>query len=482
MMPFLEAAQFTAGRVVNLPAGAAFDGVTTDSRALRTGELFIALRGEHFDGHEFVLGALQQGAAAAMVDSAWLAKHAEAAGSLPLLVVADCRLALGDLAAGWRGRFELPLIAITGSNGKTTVKEMCAAILREQAKRDGRDGEPGAAASVLATEGNLNNDIGMPLMLLRMRERHRVAVIEMGMNHPGEIHYLANIARPTVAVITNAQRAHLAGLGGLTAVAQAKGEIFAGLSPGGSAVINLDDPHAGLWRELAGRHRLIGFALESSGPEVSAQVAAQVTGRYLPRGFGGLLQLVTSAGTAEVELSVPGRHNAQNALAATAACLAAGAGLAAVVAGLSGYAGTKGRLQRRPALHGATLIDDSYNANPDSMRAAIEVLAAQPGKKIFVLGDMGEVGEAAAQFHDEIGGYAKSMGVDRLLALGEQAATAVRNFDSGGSHFKSVAALIAALRPLLDAQTTVLVKGSRFMRMERVADAITEQEGDTHVA
>ena len=315
MMSFLEAAQFITGRAVNLPEAAAFDGVTTDSRAVVSGELFIALRGDHFDGHEFVLAALQQGAVAAMVESSWLARHAEAAGSLPLLVVADCRRALGDLAAGWRSRFELPLIAITGSNGKTTVKEMCAAILRQQAKNGHRDGAPEAAASVLATVGNLNNDIGMPLMLLRLRDHHRVAVIEMGMNHLGEIQYLANIARPTVAVITNAQRAHLAGLGGLSAVAQAKGEIFAGLVDGGSAVINLDDPHAGLWRELSGRHPLIGFSLEASGQEATASGSAQITGRYLPRAFGGLLQLITPAGTAAVELSVPGRHNAQNALA-----------------------------------------------------------------------------------------------------------------------------------------------------------------------
>ncbi len=468
MMTFLDAVRATDGKSLDLPDAATFAGVCTDSRAVKAGELFIALRGENFDGHDFVSAALKQGAAAAMVETAWLEKHEEYATGLPLLVVADSRRALGDLAAAWRARFELALIGITGSNGKTTVKEMCAAILREQARAEG-----GGTESILATEGNLNNDIGMPLMLLRLRAGHRAAVIEMGMNHPGEIEYLTHIARPTVAVITNAQRAHLAGLGGLDAVAQAKGEIFSGLREGGIAVINRDDAHAGLWRELAGGHPVTGFGIDQT---------AEVTARYLPRPFGSLLQLNTPQGEATVELQVPGRHNAQNALAATAACLAVGASLAAVVAGLSGYAGAKGRLQQRPAINGATLIDDSYNANPDSMRAAIDVLAALPGQKIFVLGDMGEVGPAAAQFHDEIGGYAKSMGIDRLLALGEQAATAVRNFDGGASHFKSAEALIAALRPLLDAQTTVLVKGSRFMRMERVADAIAEQKGDFHVA
>ncbi len=467
-----DAARATGARIVNLGEADLLAGVCTDSRAVQAGGLFVALRGGNFDGHDFVRAALQQGAAAAMVDTAWLEAHGEAS-RLPLLVVADSRRALGDLAAGWRARFDLPLIGITGSNGKTTVKELCASILREQARADGSTSESALAASVLATAGNLNNDIGMPLMLLRLRLSHRAAVIEMGMNHPGEIAYLSNIARPTVAVVTNAQRAHLAGLGSLAAVAQAKGEIFSGLAPGGVAVINLDDPHAGLWRELAGGHRVVGFALDPS-------VRADVTARCTLRPFGSVLQLVTPEGEAEVELQLPGRHNAQNALAATAAAIAVGAGLAAVAAGLSRCGGAKGRLQRRRALHGATLIDDSYNANPDSMRAAIEVLAALPGKKILVLGDMGEVGEATAQFHDEIGGYAKSMGIDRLLALGEHAATAVRNFDGGGKHFKSAEALIGTLLPLLDEQTTVLVKGSRFMRMERVADAITEQEGNIH--
>ena len=475
------AAQATGGELANCDAQGSFVGVCTDSRSIGAGELFIALRGENFDGHDYVVAALEAGAAAALVEAKWVAEFARRAkqraptealgGPLPLLVVADTRLALGGLAAYWRGRFELPLIAVTGSNGKTTVKEMCAAILREQARADGLD----PAGAVLATAGNLNNDIGMPLTLLKLNAGHRAAVIEMGMNHPGEIDYLTNIARPSVAVVTNAQRAHLAGLGSLRAVAQAKGEIFAGLIDTGIAVINDDDAHAGFWRELAGSHRIIGFSLEGAA---GAEITAMVT----PLPFGSNLQLSTPAGTAAVELRLPGRHNAANALAATAACLAAGADLTAVVAGLSGYAGAKGRLQRQPALNAATLIDDSYNANPDSMRAAIDVLAALPGKKILVIGDMGEIGAAAAQFHDEIGGYAKSMGIDRLLAVGEQTATAVRNFDGGGSHFKNVTALIESLLKLLDANTTVLVKGSRFMKMERVVHAIAAQGERSDVA
>ncbi|HUY02297.1 MAG TPA: UDP-N-acetylmuramoyl-tripeptide--D-alanyl-D-alanine ligase [Rhodocyclaceae bacterium] len=467
MMTLSAAAQVTGGELID--GDADFEGVCTDSRSVGAGALFIALKGEHFDGHDYVAAALQAGAAAALVEASWVEAHR--VQGLPLLAVTDTRLALGELAASWRGRFELPLIGVTGSNGKTTVKEMCAAILREQARADGLD----PAGAVLATEGNFNNDIGMPLMLLKLNAGHRAAVIEMGMNHPGEIDYLTDIARPTVAIVTNAQRAHLAGLGSIKAVALAKGEIFSGLSADGVAVINGDDAHAALWRELAGAHRVIGFSVEGAADAV---VTAQVT----PLAFGSRLQLATPAGAAAVALPLPGRHNAANALAATAACLAAGADLAAVVAGLSAYTGAKGRLQRLQAENGATLIDDSYNANPDSMRAAIDVLAALPGKKILVLGDMGEVGPAAAQFHDEVGGYAKSMGIDRLLAVGELTATAVRNFDGGASHFKNVTALIEVLRGLLDANTTVLVKGSRFMKMERVVHAIAVQEGESDVA
>ncbi|MFI4978964.1 MAG: UDP-N-acetylmuramoyl-tripeptide--D-alanyl-D-alanine ligase [Nevskiales bacterium] len=465
MMTLREAAAGTGGTVPHAAtAGLTFAGVSTDTRSVGRGELFIALRGENFDGHEYVAQALAAGAAAVMVEQAWAQQHGDILHSVPHVAVADTRLALGALAACWRARFQLPLIGVTGSNGKTTVKEMCAAILREEARRAGAD----PATAVLATTGNLNNDIGLPLMLLRLRPSHRAAVIEMGMNHSGEIAYLARLAAPTVVLVNNAQRAHLEGLGSLTGVALAKGEIFAGLIENGVAVINADDTHAALWRELAakaGVKNLIGFGLDAgSGAEIFATCT--------PGFFGSQLSLVTPQGKTEVELQVPGLHNARNALAAAAATLAAGASLAAVVAGLAAYTGVKGRLQRRRGINGALLIDDSYNANPDSMRAAIDVLAALPGKKILVLGDMGEVGEQAGQMHDEIGGYAKSMGIDVLLALGEHAAAAVRNFDGGALHFKSVAALIDALRPQLDADTTVLIKGSRFMKMERVADAV----------
>ena len=447
-----EAADACRGELQDAPAAASFVAVSTDSRSVSAGELFVAIAGENFDGHDFVAAALGRGAVAALVSAEWARSHGQ---GLALIVVEQTRLALGELAAAWRRRFELPLIGVTGSNGKTTVKEMCASILAAWT------GDPDC---VLATSGNLNNDIGLPLMLLRLRSNHRAAVIEMGMNHPGEIDYLSRIAQPTVAVITNAQRAHLEGLGGITAVARAKGEIFAGLRPGAVAIINADDGHAALWRELASAYKRVDFSLERE---------AAVSGRYEAHGYGGRLELTTTQGQALVELRLPGRHNAANALAAAAATLAVGCGLAAVVAGLDACNSVKGRLQKKAGVSGAVVIDDSYNANPDSLRAAIDVLAAMPGRKILVLGDMGEVGEAAAQYHDEVGGYAKSMGVDLLFALGEHAATAAHNFDGGASHFKNVYALIEALRPTLDAQTTVLVKGSRFMKMERVVEAIT---------
>jgi UDP-N-acetylmuramoyl-tripeptide--D-alanyl-D-alanine ligase len=431
-----------------------FLAVGTDSRAVIPGMLFVALKGERFDGHDYVREVLARGAAGAMVERAW----AEANPGLPLIPVNDTRLALGQLAAAWRGRFAIPLLGITGSNGKTTVKEMCAAILRAQFG--------GARESVLATEGNFNNDIGLPLTLLKLRPTHRAAVIEMGMNHAGEIDYLTRLAAPTVALVNNAQRAHLEGLGTVQDVALAKGEIFVGLAPDGVAVFNADDPQAGIWRELSRDRRQVSFGLDHE---------ADVRGTFIPHGLGGELRLDTPDGHFTVALAVPGRHNARNACAAAAAALAAGATPDAVKQGLEIFTGVKGRLQRRVGRHGALVVDDSYNANPDSMRAAIDVLASVPGKRIFVMGDMGEAGSAAGQFHDEIGGYAKSHGIDRLFCLGELSVAAAANFGEGGQHFTRIEDLLKALAGELDAQTTVLVKGSRFMKMERVVAALADE-------
>jgi UDP-N-acetylmuramoyl-tripeptide--D-alanyl-D-alanine ligase len=432
-----------------------FSGVSTDTRQLLAGELFIALRGNNFDGHQFIALAKERGAAAAVVAAD--AAAALEAFNLPLVVVADTRMALGALAAEWRSRFTLPLIAVTGSNGKTTTKEMIASILKAA-----------CGEAVLATQGNFNNDVGLPLTLLKLNAGHRAVILELGMNHPGEIAYLAGLARPTVALVTNVQRAHLEGLGSLEAIAAEKGSIFKSLAEEGVAVFNAVDERAKLWQAQCTGRRTMTFALE---------FAADVRGKCSLHGLETRLAVSAGGEQIELNLALPGVHNARNALAAAAAALAAGVSLVAVRQGLAVFRGVKGRLQRRVGLYGAVLLDDTYNANPDSVRVGIDVLAATIGKKILVLGDMGELGWMAGQFHDEMGGYAKSQGVDRLLAFGESSQLAARNFGAGGRHFKKIEDLILALldprNPELTPETTVLVKGSRFMRMERVADAIS---------
>jgi UDP-N-acetylmuramoyl-tripeptide--D-alanyl-D-alanine ligase len=430
------------------------EGLTTDTRAVKAGQLFVALAGERFDAHDFLADALAGGARALLVSDA-----TRLPPGVPAVLVADTRLALGQLAAAWRAQFALPLIAVTGSNGKTTTKEMIASVL-----------EAAFPGAVLATRGNFNNDIGLPLTLLSLHAGHQAAVVEMGMNRPGEIAYLTQLARPTVALVNNAQRAHLQGMGDLGEIAREKGSIFSGLAADGVAVFNADDAQAGIWQaqaENAGQ-KVLRFALAQ---------AAEISGTLTQRGLDFVLDIQTPAARAQIALAVPGRHNAGNALAAAAACLAAGIALEPIVAGLQAFRGVKGRLQRRAGQSGARILDDTYNANPDSVRAGIDVLASTVGKKMLVLGDMGEIGEGSHQCHDEIGGYAKSQGVDRLYALGEASAQAVRNFGEGGKHFCSIEKLIAAVKKDMDADSTVLVKGSRFMRMERVADALAAAEG-----
>jgi UDP-N-acetylmuramoyl-tripeptide--D-alanyl-D-alanine ligase len=424
--------------------------VATDSRSIRPGDLFVALRGEKFDGGTFAAQALQQGAVGVVLD------RTQAPGLAQAIRVDDTRLALGRLAAAWRARFDLPVVAVTGSNGKTTVKEMLAAILRM---------ETGSADAVLATEGNLNNDIGLPLMLLRLRPAHQFAVLEMGMNHAGEIDYLTRLAHPDVALVNNALTAHIGFLGSVEAIARAKGEIFNGLSDAGIAVFNADDPHAGLWRAANAHRSIVDFGLHQ---------AATVGGRCRPLAFGTALTVVLPGAELDIELQVPGEHNAMNALAAAAAAFALDVSHRSLVGGLSGFAGVKGRLQRKPALHGSTIIDDTYNANPDSVKAALAVLARQPGKKLLVLGDMGELGADAAAMHAQIGLAAREAGADRLLALGELSKETVGAFGAGAMHFERIEELLAELENALDADTTVLVKGSRFMQMERVVNSFME--------
>ncbi len=438
-------AQAVDGRLVG--ADLPLSGVSTDTRDIAPGQLFVALRGERFDAHDFLAPAVASGATALLV-----ADETKLPAGVSAVVVDDTRLALGRLAAAWRAEFSIPVIAVTGSNGKTTTKEMIAAILKAA-----------FGDAVLATRGNFNNDIGLPLTLLGLNATHRAAVIEMGMNHPGEIAYLAPLGAPTVALVTNAQRAHLEGMGDLDEVAREKGSIFAGLQADGIAVINADDAYAEAWKAMAAPHAVRTFGVDH---------AADVFGKVRQHGLETALEVIAPEGEAAIRLSIPGRHNARNAMAAAAACLAAGLPLSAVLAGLEGFAGVKGRLQRRAGKNGAEILDDTYNANPDSVRAGIDVLAATIGRKLLVLGDMGEIGEASGQYHDEIGGYAKSQGVDRLYALGDAAQQAVRNFGEGARHYCNVDKLVAAVDKELGPETTVLVKGSRFMKMERVADAL----------
>lgn len=426
-------------------ADVTISAIVTDSRKIVPGCLFVALKGPRYDGHHFAAKALEQGAAAVMVAAgAQLAINSA-------LVVDDTLQALGRLAAWHRARMPARIAAITGSNGKTTVKEMLAAILAVDA----------GAAGVLATEGNLNNDIGMPLTLLRLTPEHRFAAIEMGMNHPGEIAYLTQIARPDVALVNNALRAHLEGLGSVESIARAKGEIYAGLKEDGIAIVNADDAHADLWRGLAGSHPVMSFGL-------SEQADVRI------RSTAGALLLQTPVGPIEAELQVPGEHNRRNAAAAATLALALGVDAAAIAEGLASYVGVKGRLQSHACILGATLIDDTYNANPDSVLAAIQVLAAHPGRRILVLGDMGELGPSAAELHCEVGEKARAAGIDRLLCLGELSINCVQSFGPGAMHFERIEELLAEIECALAPGVTVLVKGSRFMQMERVVQSFKE--------
>lgn len=424
--------------------------VSTDSRNTQPGDLFIALRGAKFDGGVYAAQALQQGAVGVILDAS------QAPEVLHALRVSDTRLALGQLAAGWRNRFAIPIVAITGSNGKTTVKEMLAAILRTAA---------GSTDAVLATEGNFNNDIGLPLMLLRLRDTHQYAVLEMGMNHLGEIDYLTRIARPDVALINNAQAAHVGILGSVAEIARAKCEIYNGLDAQGIAIVNADDAHVGMWREANIGRRILSFGLSPD---------ANVRGEYQTHEPGSTLTVHTVSEHFEVSLQVPGTHNVRNALAACAAALALNIAPAHICAGLAGFSGVKGRLQKKPGPHGSTFIDDSYNANPDSVLAALKVLTLHPGKKILVLGDMGELGDEAAALHAQMGLAARLTGIDKLLALGDLTRETVEAFGEGAVHFERIEALVADLEKELSTDTTVLVKGSRFMHMERVVQSFTE--------
>ncbi len=434
--------------------------VHSDTRSLRAGDLFVAIRGENFDANDFLAQAGSAGAAAALTSDADALQQA----GLPGIVVADTRRALGDLASGWRAQFTLPLIAVTGSNGKTTVTQMLAAILRSWHGDDS-----------LATQGNFNNDIGLPLTLLRLRANHLAGVVELGMNHPGEIARLAAIAQPTVALINNAQREHLEFMATVEAVAHENGAVIDALPFDGVAVFPQDDAFAALWRDMAGPRRCVVFsATPAADPspliDVACIAAAWHDGAWQ-------VQARTPSGPLQFKLRMAGAHNLHNALAAATCALAAGAPLSAIVAGLQVFEPVKGRsrsvtlnLTGKPC----TLIDDSYNANPDSVDAALAMLATFPAPRLMVLGDMGEVGDHCPLFHAQSGARAQALGIDALFTLGALSAHAAKAF-AGARHFASMEDLIAASRQHAGNYASILVKGSRFMQMEKLVDALTHQ-------
>jgi UDP-N-acetylmuramoyl-tripeptide--D-alanyl-D-alanine ligase len=449
MLTLTQARALIPGSTLVGDGSVAFARVHSDTRSLRAGDLFVALRGDRFDAHDFLAQAKAAGAVGA------LAERGLAEAGLPGLLVPDALAGLQTFAAAWRKRFTLPLIAVTGSNGKTTVTQMIAAILRAWL---------GDAA--FATEGNLNNHIGVPLTLLRLDGRHRAGVVELGMNHVGEIAVLARIAAPTIVLVNNAQREHQEFMASVEAVAVENGSAIVALPSHGTAVFPSDDGQIAVWRRQAGVRRVITFALDHTADLVAAAVW-QAEGHWR-------VQMHTPVGDAAFTLGVAGRHNVKNALAAAACALAADAPLAAVVQGLQAFTPVKGRSQvGQIALHGraATLIDDSYNANPDSVLAAIEVLAGLPGPRWLVLGDMGEVGAQGQAFHAEVGERARERGIDHLWCAGSLCADAASAYGVGARHFASTEALVDGL-PDAPPAAAVLVKGSRFMAMERVVKAL----------
>jgi UDP-N-acetylmuramoyl-tripeptide--D-alanyl-D-alanine ligase len=424
---------------------ASFDGVSTDSRTVQPGQLFVALRGENFDAHDYLAQVAAKGVAAVV------AEKLPEGWTLPAICVPNTLTALGQIANWWRRKYDIPVIGVTGSNGKTTVKEMISSVLAAAFGDDNR----------LATQGNLNNEIGLPLTLMRLDDTHRSAVIEMGMNHPGEIGRLTAIASPTIGMVNNAQREHQEFMHTVEAVARENGSVLVSLPRDGVAVFPGDDEYTALWQDMAnsrGERRTVTFGLGEG---------CDVRGAYVATGFGSDITVSMIDSQFTIKLAAAGEHNVRNALAAVACAFAAGIDQDAIVRGLEAFTPVGGRLQRKQGTSGATVIDDSYNANPDSVRAAIDVLAHAASPRILVLGDMGEVGTQGQQFHEEIGAYAKSRGIDTVLVTGELTRYMVA---SGARHFEQIDELLAALDSQLGSKSnaTVLVKGSRFMKMERV--------------
>ena len=426
-------------------------GITTDTRKIKAGNLYIALSGERFDGHDFVNTAQEQGASAVIIEK-------PVSSDLPSLRVTNTRKALGDLAKFWLQRFDLPVIAITGSNGKTTTKEMLKSILSVKT----------SVAEVLANQGNLNNDIGVPLTLFNLQAQHRYAVIEMGANHKGEIAYLTNIAQPSCATITHCAPAHLEGFGSIKNVALTKGEIFSNLKTDGIAIINNDDEYATLWKQLAAPHTIQTFAFNNNADVTATEMQLNDSSSNFT--------LKTPKGEIAIHLPLPGKHNIMNALTASACALASGCSLAEIQQGLQNMQAVKGRLQITK-VNNITLIDDTYNANPTSLNAALAILNKHPSPAWLVLGDMNELGSQSIQFHKQAGKRAQEIGVERLWAIGKLSKHAVEAFGKNAQHFETHEDLVKSIRNqlFLSPQATILIKGSRGMQMEKVVNALQEK-------
>lgn len=438
--------------VPHTPGDTEFTGLCIDTRALKAGNLFVAIPGAKVDGHDFVNDAQQRGAAAALVSR-------PVDTTLPLLMVDDVVDAMGKLGAHWRNQFDIPFIAVTGSNGKTTLKNMITSIMLAACNNN--------ESRVLATIGTLNNHLGLPLTLARLSKTHSYAIIEMGMNHFGEIEYLTKMTRPSIAVITNAAAAHLEGVGDLAGVARAKAEIFRGMPPKGIAILNRDDSFYDYWRNQLGTHPSVSFGFH---PEADVSATVQ-EGEFAQR-----LVLTTPKGKTNVVLPLLGKHNVLNTLAATATAIAADIELSAIKSGLEGIMPAPGRLQLHTLTNGVNIIDDTYNANPFSLQAAVETLSTFKGKKILVLGDMKELGSNEKELHYSAGETIRQAGIDFLFTYGELSTDTAKGFGEGAYHFKEREKLINALIPFLQKNTTILVKGSRSMKMEEVVKELVAQE------
>ena len=470
---WLQAANGASSVALHGASDTAITRVHTDSRTLESGDLFVALRGDKFDANDFLHQAQERGASALLCHSGLPASQVPQ--GLPRIEVADSTLALGQLAQAWRAQFHLPLIAVTGSNGKTTVTQMVAAILQQHS--------PYGAA--LATQGNLNNAIGLPLTLLRLRGTHRIAVVELGMNHPGEIAQLAAIAQPTVALVNNAQREHLEFMHTVDAVAAENGSVLAALPANGCAVFGLDDAYTGQWTAQNQAHKVLGFAARP------AQERDGVFGEHAHWQDGGWsvqarYRQSAASGVLRYRLAIAGQHNVRNSWAAAACALAAGVSPDAIERGLQAFVPVKGRSRALRLVWGSrsiSLVDDSYNANPDSVQAAIDVLRDLPAPRLLVLGDMGEVGDQGPQLHAQAGSYAHSQGIEYLLASGNLSQSTVRAFSQAGGraqHLADTTQLTQAVAQALDNSASVLVKGSRFMRMEKIIEALQDMAATQH--